>query len=144
MADIKQFADHPFKEGIRMILSQHFAPKIVLLFDIYFEVEMYNLDSTRSKNLLNQLKDGKFIAEVYFTNEKGLSIYICDLYSWWPKKQVEYVLLQHITDKARTGQIGRDWTEKDIKNISGEVRSGKYETPDEEITKYMPKERRKN
>lgn len=130
---------HPFKRGIKSILDQHFAPSIADRFDLILEVERYNLDPSRTKGLINQKNDDRFVCEVYYKNPSGLLEYITDVCSWWDRDQVEYVLLKFITDKAKTGAIGKDWDEKDIR-ISQDIKSGKFETPDSEITKDMVRE----
>lgn len=128
--------DHPFKLGIRSILSNHFAPSITKNFELYFETEMYNFDPKRSKNVIAQHLDGQYICEVYYKNPSGLLQYITDVCSWWSKAQVEVALLKFITDKYKTGLIGKDWIEKQGK-LSQDVSSGKFETPDSEIQKGM-------
>ncbi len=128
--------EHPFKEGVRGILRQHFHDSIAKNFVLFFETEIYN-DS--NANIRNQKRDQNFIMEVHYRHPSGLLDYITDVASWWPKKQLEVALLKGITDKARVGVIGRDWTADDAGKISLDVQSGKYETPDSEITKDMSK-----
>lgn len=127
--------DHPFKMGIRSIIAQHFHPSIAKNFDLIFETEKYVADPTRTKNVVNQLNDNVFVCEVYYS-ESGIAKYICDLISTWSKKQVEYALLKMVTDKLKTGVIGKNWSEKDGV-VSEDVSSGKFETSNTEITKYM-------
>lgn len=134
---INRFANHPFKQGLIAIIYDHFASHIAKRFEIYLEVELYNPDHKLGQNLRNQIKAEQYIAEIHYRHPSGIITYICDIDSWWSKKQCEYALLKFITDKARAGEIGQDWTEADLKNISKDITSGKYETPDEEITKYM-------
>jgi hypothetical protein len=131
------YQSHPFKDAVRSLIAQHFHPSIASRFEVYFEVEMYNTDAKEAQNLRNQMRDNRFVAEVYYKHKSGISTFICDLYSWWDKKQVEFALLRFITDKARVGEIGRDWTADDKGRISEDVTSGKFETPDSEIAKGM-------
>jgi hypothetical protein len=134
---------HPFKLGIKRILCKHFSPSIVSNFDLIFEVEKYVLDKVRTANLLKQMKDQNFVCEVYYKNPSGLLEFICDLFSWETEGRTEAHLLKMITDKFKTGKIGRDWME-DKGMISKDVTSGKFETPNSEITKYMAHEAMKS
>lgn len=134
---VNRFQNHPFKQAIIAMIYNHFAFKIAKRFEVYLEVELYNPNHEKGQSLRNQIKAEQYIAEVYYRHPSGIITYVCDIYSTWSRKQCEYALLKFITDKARVGEIGKDWIEADLKNISKDITSGKYETPDEEITKYM-------
>ena len=114
--------EHPFKEGVRQLLRQHFDESIVKRFSFALEVERFDTPNTR-----NQLKDQRYILEVYYNQPSGLIEFICDLQSWISKEQTEYELLRHITDKVKAGTIGKDWVDKKDK-ISADIKSGKHET----------------
>lgn len=122
---INRLERHPFKEAVKTLLGQFFAPSIVKNFDLIFEAE--KISKLDSKHIRNQITDDKLILEVYYV-ERGFNVYICDLFTWMDRKQTEYKLLRYITDKFKAGQIGKDWIEKDG-GISIEVTSGKFETP---------------
>lgn len=126
--------NHPFKVGIMSILMQHFAPSITKNFSFILELEKFILDEKRTPNLIRQKNDQNFVCEVYYTNPSGLMEFVCDLYSWETKGRTEAHLLRMITDKYKTGVIGKDWFEKDGQ-LSADVTSGKYETPDSELEK---------
>ena len=126
--------EHPFKKGVRGLLAKHFHDSILKNFEFTLESEVYN-DS--NPNIKKQKQDNKLVMEVYYRRPSGLVEYVCDVSSWWSKQQVEVHLLKHITDKARVGLIGMDWTADDKGKISQAIQSGKYETPDSEITKYQ-------
>lgn len=117
---------HPFKEGVRNLLRKHFGEEIVKNFLLEFEINIYN--PKEAINIWNQKKDNNLIMEVRYKTTPETSEYICDLYSWETKAQTEVKLLKYITDKFKTGQIGKDWTEKEGR-ISATVTTGKYETP---------------
>lgn len=127
---------HPFKVGLRTILVKHFSLGIVKNFQFILEVEKFKADDKRGKHIKKQIDDQNFICEVYYQKESGIMVYITDIYSWWSKAQCEAALLRFITDKVRTGQIGEGWIDNGGQ-VSEDVRSGKYETPDAAITKYM-------
>lgn len=129
-------AEHPFKVGIRSIINDHFAPGIAKNFELILEIEQYVLDPKRTPNLINQKRDEKWVCEVYYRSSSGLLTYICDLASWQSRASCEATFLQHVTDKLKTHAIGSDWQEKDIR-VSQDILSGRHETPDSEITKYM-------
>lgn len=114
-----------FRKGVKSIIEEHFAPSIAKKFLLEYEANIYNADM--NKNIQNQLKDKNFILEVRYVTSPYSTEYICDVCSWWPKKQVEYQLLRYITDKAVKGKIGKDWVEKNGK-ISLDVLSGKHQT----------------
>lgn len=136
MKDVLTFNnDHPFKIGIRSILLKHFPPSIVSEFSLIFEAEKYAAGNPMTQNIAKQRMDGMYVCEVYY-NERGIEKFVCDLNSWWSKRQVEYALLNFITDKLKTGVIGKDWVETKGK-VSKDITSSKFETPDSEITKYM-------
>jgi hypothetical protein len=121
---------HPFKEGILSILHQHFEDRIVKNFILVFEGQIYNKFS--SKNIWQQLKDDCPVLEVRYKTSDETSEYICDVYPWASKKETEYRLLQYITDKAKTGKIGKDWVEHMGRiGISNVVLSGEYGTKGE-------------
>lgn len=122
---------HPLRDGTTQILEKHFAPEIVKRFKMEFEANIF-----QGQNIKNQILNDKVAMEVYF-DENGTANYICDVWSWMSPSQVEAHLLKMITDKARTGVIGKNWTSKDGKRISEDVTSGKYETPDKLIRKGM-------
>lgn len=134
---INKYEHHPFKQGLIAIIYSHFAFKIAKRFEVFLEVELYNPNHERGGSLRKQIKDNNFIAEVHYRHDSGLLTYVCDVNSWWTREQCEYALLKFITDKARIGEIGKDWTQHDLKNISSDITSGKYETPDSEIQKGM-------
>lgn len=127
--------NHPFKVGLRTILTKHFSLGIVKNFQFILEVEKFRADDKRGKNITKQLQDDMFVCEVYYT-ENGILKYITDVCSWWSKPQCEAALLRFVTDKVRTGVIGKTWIDNGGQ-VSEDVRTGRYETPDSEITKYM-------
>lgn len=124
------FKEHAFKVWVDGIINKHFTPSIAKRFYGVFEVEKYHKGST---NIARQLKDQKYIMEVYYTNPSGIHQYICDLFSEWPKEYIESQLLRYITDKFKNGEIGQDWQEKDGKVDQG-VLVGTYETKTPVIT----------
>lgn len=93
---------HPFKEAVKQLLRQHFSDEIVDNFSFVFEAELYgkNTKSTRA-----QLKDDKLVLQVMYVNPDGLNEYVCDLYSWWDRKTVEYKLLTSIRQRYQDGLI---------------------------------------
>lgn len=107
------------------MLRQYFDDAVIANFDLIFEAE--KIAKLESKHIYNQLQDDKLIMEVYYI-ENGLSVYICDIFSWMDRKQTEYKLLRYITDKFKAGTIGKNWSEGKG-GISLEVTSGKHETP---------------
>ncbi len=120
----KLLAEHPFKEGVRNLLRKHFTDSIAERFVLILEAEIF-----QGKNIKKQLTDDKIIMEVHFSN--GITTeYICDVYGWQEKAATEARLLRYITDAIRAGKIGKDWIEVKGK-ISDDIRSGKFETPDE-------------
>lgn len=136
---IKDYMATQFKTGILGLLSKHFAPSILKNFELILELEHYNKDAQRATNLIRQDKDKMFVLEVYYRHPSGLLSYITDVCSWWTHKQCEYQLLKYITDKARVGEVGKEWGQDDSGRISIDVLSGKFETPEGLVTKDMPK-----
>lgn len=116
--------NHGFKVWVDQVINKHFASNIAKRFYGVLEVEKYN---TKNLNILKQLKDSKFVMEVYYTQPSGIHVYICDLFSDWSKQQIELHLLRMITDKVKTNQIGTDWENKDGR-VSQIVNSGKLQT----------------
>lgn len=124
---------HPFREGVKELLRKHLAEKIVDRFDFIFETELY--DKWEDKFIWAQEKQDQLILQVFYreiTDKDENLEFICDVYSWESKSQTEKRLLRAITDKYKAGQIGLDWIESgSMINVSGEISSGKHETPDE-------------
>jgi hypothetical protein len=120
----KNFEKHAFKEGIKGLLSQHFADSIVNRFSYVLEAEIYNKNN---KNILKQLQDEKYVCEVYYTHKSGIVQYICDVFSDWSKTQTEIHLLRYIEDRVKRGEIGKDWIDSNGK-ISEDVKQGKQMT----------------
>lgn len=122
---MNRLANHPFKQAVRVMLRQYFDDVIVSRFDLIFEAE--KIAKLESKHIYNQVKDDNLILEVYYI-ENGISVYICDIFSWMDAKQTNFKLLRYITDKHKSGAIGKDWSEGKG-GISAEVTSGKHITP---------------
>ena len=120
-------ANHPMKGYVVQILKKYFSNKIVDRFMFMFEAELYD-----NQNTFNQLRDDKLIMEVRYKN-RDTSEYICDVFSFMTKEQIEYKLLKYITDTYKAGKIGKDWVEQKGKLVSNEILSGKHETPDEKM-----------
>lgn len=120
-------ANHPMKGYVVQILKKYFSNKIVDRFMFMFEAELYD-----NQNTFNQLRDDKLIMEVRYKN-RDTSEYICDVFSFMTKEQIEYKLLKYITDAYKAGKIGKDWVEQKGKLVSNEILSGKHETPDEKM-----------
>jgi hypothetical protein len=118
------FETHPFKEGVAMLIEKHFTEAIAKRFYGVLEVEKYN---KKSRNILKQLKDERYVLELYYNQPSGFSVYICDVFSHWPKEVVELQLLKMITDKCVKGEIGQDWGSFKGR-ISLDVTSGKHQT----------------
>lgn len=129
--DHNRFEHHPFKEWVAQVLNSHFAPAIADRFSCVLEVEKYN---KKNKNIVLQLKDQKYVMEVYYTTKAGIYLYICDLFSDWPRKAIEAELLRKISDKVVKGEIGKDWIDNGQGRVSEVVLSGKLQTPDEVLT----------
>ena len=103
---------HAFKIWVDQVVNKHFSPSIAKRFYGVFEVEKYNKNN---KNIIRQLKDNKYVMEVYYTQPSGLHVYICDLFSDWKREFIEYVLLVRIKEKLKNGSIGQDWGDIDGK-----------------------------
>jgi hypothetical protein len=116
--------EHPFKQGVRRILKQHFPDEIANRFKLVFETESYTDDVL---SIWKQKKTDTLIMQVFY-DENDLSTYICDIFSWMSPKQSEYKLLRYITDKFKAGEIGKNWVFQK-NSISKDFKSGKYETP---------------
>ncbi len=117
--------NHGFKMWVDQVINKHFAPSIAKRFYGVLEVEKYN---KKNKNIVKQLRDQKYIMEVYYTSKEGIHVYICDVFSAWTKEVIELRLLQYITDKVKTEQIGIDWGDKDGR-VSEIIVSEKLATP---------------
>lgn len=121
---------HPFKEGIYSILKQHFDDSIVKKFRLDFEIDVFN--PNYAENVWKQKKDNNLILEVRYVKPDGTTEFICDVYSWESKAKTTAHLLRHITDKVKSGAIGKDWFEQNGKiAISEDIVAGKLETPDD-------------
>lgn len=132
MSGTRILEGHPFKDGVRRILRDHFGPQIANKFSLNFEAESFSKDS--SIHIYRQVRDNNLVLEVRYQLPDGTSEFICDLYSWWDRPHTEYALLRFITDKVKSGKIGKDWVVTDNRTVSDDVTSGKYETPDEPST----------
>jgi len=128
-----EIIEHPFKEGVRLILRKYFGEEIAKSFYLTFEAE--HISRLDSPHIFNQLKAGNLIMEVRYKNPDGTHEYICDLFSWISPKETEPKLLRYITDAYKAGKI-KGWVERDGK-ISKVVTEGRYETLDSLITNSM-------
>ena len=128
--EVNRFEHHPFKEWVAQVLNAHFAPSIADRFSCVLEVEKYN---KKNKNIVKQLKDEKYVMEVYYTTKGGIYLYICDLFSDWPRKAIEAELLRKISDKIVKGEIGSDWVDDGHGRVAEIILSGKLQTPEEGI-----------
>lgn len=118
---------HPLRDGVTLILEKHFAPSIVKNFKLIFEAQAF-----AGQNIKNQLKNDKLALEVYY-QEGDSTEYICDVWSYMNTKQVEYHLLNRITDAWKAKKIGKNWDldkANEYGQISEIVTSGKLETID--------------
>lgn len=113
---------HPLRDGVTLILEQHFAPEIVKRFQLIFEAQVFT-----AENILNQIRQDNVALEVYYDTGETTE-YICDVWSWMKPKQAEAHLLRHITDAAKVGKIGKNWVAHHDGRISETVASGKLET----------------
>lgn len=117
-----KFYTHPLRDGVKLILEKHFAPEIVKKFKLIFEAQAF-----QGENIFNQINNNNLALEVYY-EEKDSTEFVCDIWSSMDKRQAEAHLLRHITDAAKAGKIGKNWTADDKGRISEDVTSGKFET----------------
>lgn len=137
--DMAKIYLHPFKEAIRAMLRYHFHEDIAKRFWLEFEVNIYN---DFSEPIWKQKRDQNLVLEVYYMANEAKE-FICDLYSWESKAQVEHKLLQYITDKYKSGKIGQDWImEGGEIRINPDILSGKHETPDDTTPRVERPKRR--
>lgn len=122
--DTRNWHNHGFKMWVDQVVNKHFSPDIASRFYGTLEVEKYN---KKNKNIVKQLHDEKYVMEVYYVQPNGIQVFICDLFSGWPKEAVEVTLLRYITDKVKTNQIGKDWGAEKGK-ISLALLAGRYDT----------------
>ena len=121
---------HPFKMGVMSLIEKHFAPAIARRFLLEFEIDLMAVDASAA--LQRQKKDNNLVLEVRYRQPDGTTEYICDVSSWWSRRQTEAHLLRYITDKVKAMRIGLDWgLDGDKIGVSREITSGKYETNDE-------------
>lgn len=116
--------EHPFKEGIRGIINQHFHPSIAKNFKLYMEGQLYQF-----KDVLDMTKKQKIVVEVHYQDEGDTAEYLCDLRSWEDKKTTEIKLLRGIGDAVKGQRIGLNWIELPDGRVSEEVRSERNITP---------------
>lgn len=115
---------HPFRDGIKAMLENHFHPDVVDRFNLILERQLYQ----DSKEVVDMFHNDKVILEVHYRNTDDTAEYICDLYGWDSKANTEKRLLTYITDAYKAGRIGKDWIEKGNR-IGKIISEAKYETP---------------
>jgi len=135
---------HPFKEAVKNMLRIHFGDKIADSFRLSFEADHISTDASIA--IAMQVKSGNMVLEVRYANPDNTQEFICDLYSWSTKREIEAKLLRYITDAYKEGKI-RDWVGHDgyvekskAKLINKDIISGKYETPDSLVQEGMVKQ----
>jgi hypothetical protein len=114
---------HPFRDGVKDLLGQHFHESVVGRFRLVLERNIYD-----TKSVFDMYNNNRVVMEVHYENPNGLSEFICDLNGWESKALTTRKLLTAITDAYKAGRIGMDWSERSGK-ISREVSSGKHTTP---------------
>jgi len=120
-----QLIGHPFKDGVRQILNQHFHESIAKRFVLIFEATIFNKESI---NIWNQLKHDQPILEVRYNQDDVRTEYICDLYPWEKRDRTEAHLLRFITDAVKSGKIGKDWDLGEDGKMSRVIKSGELIT----------------
>lgn len=125
----RRIREHPFKEGVRSIIEDNFAPDISKNFLLVFEAETFKKDE---KSIFNQLRDDNLILQIFYKVSPVNHVFVCDVYSFETKPQTVYRILRYITDCIKADKFGSNWIEGKDKKISEEIRSGKYETPSDE------------
>lgn len=106
--------EHPFKEGIKRILEQHFYSLVADKFVLVMEKQLYD-----TEDVYKMLKNNLIVVEVHY-QEGDTKEFVCDLYGWESKKRTEARLLTGISDAFKAGKFGSDWKKKG-KKIGEEI-----------------------